>query len=117
LPAPLRCYTRRHALSFALGAPAAWAALALGAGYAQEAQPEAASDAPQCPSDDSMRISLNYVDVSPHGAERDCRNCEFWVAQQEGASCGGCTLIDGPISPLAYCDSWALMPTSAQPAS
>jgi High potential iron-sulfur protein len=69
-------------------------------------------DAPQCPSDDedSMRMSVNYIEVSPHGADRDCRNCEFWVPANAGAACGECTLVAGPISPLAYCDSWAPAP-------
>jgi len=64
---------------------------------------------PECPAEDgqSMRDTLKYVELSPHGAERDCRNCEFWIAEETGAACGGCTLIPGPISPIAYCDVWA----------
>ena len=68
-----------------------------------------------CPADDdSMRASVNYVDVSPHGAERDCRNCDFWVGGGDAATCGECTLVSGAIDPRGYCDSWALVAASAQ---
>jgi hypothetical protein len=68
--------------------------------------------------DASMRASLNYVDVSPYGAAQDCRNCEFWLAEAPGEACGGCTLISGPIGPLAYCDAWALAAgAAAQPSA
>ena len=72
-----------------------------------------------CPAsfeDEASRASAHYVAASPYGAERDCRNCEFWIPNTEGQGCGGCTLISGEIDPLGYCDSWALA-ESAQTAS
>lgn len=109
-PGQAKRASRRDALRMIACAPAAWALVAGGAGQAQEAA------APVCPSeDDGMRASLNYIEVSAYGAERDCRNCDFWVAAEGDAACGGCTLIAGPISPYAYCDSWALMAGAAEP--
>lgn len=107
-----------------MGAPVALgAAVVAGRSHAQEAAEPAAGEAPaqaapsaapaealpNCPAEDgeAMRASLKYVELSPHGAERDCRNCEFWIPEEAGAACGGCTLIPGPISPTAYCDVWA----------
>jgi hypothetical protein len=53
-----------------------------------------------------MRTSLAYVDRSPHGATKNCTNCNFYQAAAAG-QCGGCTLIRGPIHPEGYCNSWA----------
>lgn len=64
-----------------------------------------------------MRVTLGYVELSPYGAEKDCRNCEFWIPQEAGAACGGCTLIAGTIDPLAYCDVWALAANYVPPAT
>jgi hypothetical protein len=57
--------------------------------------------------DDTLRDTFEYVDVSTYGAAEDCRNCEFWMPVEAGASCGGCTLIAGPISPYGWCTAWA----------
>lgn len=76
----------------------------------------AATDVCAAEDSDGMRGSLNYVATSRFGAERDCRNCQFWRTTA-GAACGGCTLIDGLISPTGYCDSWALAPAAATPAA
>lgn len=54
----------------------------------------------------AMRNQLQYVDETPN-PEQVCTNCALWVAPAEGASCGGCNLIKGPIAPNGYCISWA----------
>ncbi len=57
------------------------------------------------PQQQSTRSSLGYVAQSPHGAQKNCANCNFYTAGS--GRCGGCTLIAGPIEPNAYCNSWA----------
>lgn len=57
------------------------------------------------PSDLALRESLEYVDLSPHGAVKDCRNCSYWLPPKESA-CGGCTIMRGQVHPLGYCTSW-----------
>jgi len=71
------------------------------------------SDGPDCtdtsaltPQQRSTRSSLAYVEQSPHGAEKNCENCNFYTAASAN-ECGGCTLVPGPILPEAYCNSWA----------
>lgn len=53
-----------------------------------------------------LRTSLKYVDRSPHGETKNCSNCAFFVEGPKG-ECGNCTLVQGPIHPLGYCNSWA----------
>jgi len=53
-----------------------------------------------------LRTSLEYVDRSPHEETKNCSNCAFFVAGSK-TECGACTLIQGPIHPLGYCNSWA----------
>jgi len=48
--------------------------------------------------------TLKYVATSPDPAKL-CDNCKFWEPV-EGKTCGGCTLIKGPINPKGYCSSW-----------
>ena len=57
------------------------------------------------PAEQATRSSLGYVDNSPHGAQKDCANCQLFEAAAEG-QCGGCTLLAGPINPKGYCNSW-----------
>tara|TARA_B100001750_G_scaffold244494_1_gene261963 strand:+ start:335 stop:676 length:342 start_codon:yes stop_codon:yes gene_type:complete len=58
------------------------------------------------PQQQSTRSSLGYVAQSPHGAQKNCANCNFYTAG--GANqCGSCTLVPGKIDPNAYCNSWA----------
>jgi hypothetical protein len=52
------------------------------------------------------RANLNYTDRSPH-PDKTCANCRFFVSTGQEGPCGGCTLVDGPIHPAGYCDSWA----------
>jgi len=49
--------------------------------------------------------TLKYVSVSTE-PEKRCDNCKFWLPSETGATCGGCTLIKGPINPKGYCSSW-----------
>ena len=53
------------------------------------------------------RNSLAYVDASPHGAAKNCTNCQFYEAAPSAGQCGGCTIVPGPIHPEGYCNSWA----------
>lgn len=98
--------SRRRALRFLALTPVACLAFA---GRSADSQ-EAAASVCASHEDESMRYTLNYVDISPFGADKDCRNCEFWIPVESGASCGGCTLFGGTVDPLGYCDSWALAP-------
>ena len=53
------------------------------------------------------RKALGYVSDSPRPSQV-CANCQLWIApEQEGQPCGGCILIQGPIHPKGYCNSWA----------
>lgn len=54
----------------------------------------------------AARTGLAYVDTSPHGAQKNCLNCNFYTEAPAG-QCGGCTLIKGPIHPQGYCNGWA----------
>jgi hypothetical protein len=49
--------------------------------------------------------TLKYVAHSKEEGKR-CDNCKFWEPAVEGETCGGCTLIKGPINPEGYCTSW-----------
>jgi len=56
--------------------------------------------------DAALRSALEYRDVSPHGEKKSCSSCAFFKAGKEH-QCGRCTLVQGPIHPLGYCNSWA----------
>ncbi len=56
-------------------------------------------------SDIQLRETLNYVAETPNPDER-CDNCEYWVDDQHGPECGGCTLFAGPVHPAGWCSSW-----------
>ena len=55
----------------------------------------------------TTRTSLAYVDTSPH-ADKNCLNCQLWTSGEVATQCGGCQVMQGPIHPLGYCNSWAL---------
>jgi hypothetical protein len=59
-----------------------------------------------------MRENLKYVAKTPDPA-KPCTACNFWVAPAEGATCGGCTLIKGPIHPDGYCASFVVKPAAS----
>ena len=58
------------------------------------------------PEDAKLRTALEYRDRSPHQEAKNCGNCAFFVAGSKD-QCGQCTLVQGPIHPLGYCNSWA----------
>lgn len=58
------------------------------------------------PAQQATRSSLGYVDNSPHGASKNCANCNFFQGAAEN-QCGSCTLVPGQINPAGYCNSWA----------
>jgi hypothetical protein len=57
----------------------------------------------------NMREGLAYVDSAP-SPDKVCTNCAFWEEAPAGQLCGGCQLIEGPIHPDGYCNSWAPIP-------
>lgn len=56
-------------------------------------------------SDIQLRETLQYVAETPNPGER-CDNCEYWIEDQHGPQCGGCTLFAGPVHPGGHCVSW-----------
>jgi hypothetical protein len=54
----------------------------------------------------NSRQALGYVDRTPN-EEQICANCRFKAAYEQDASCIGCTLFAGPVSPGGYCTGWA----------
>ena len=54
----------------------------------------------------AARTNLHYVDESTVDG-KDCENCALYVAAAEGAQCGTCQTIKGPIHPRGYCDIWS----------
>lgn len=61
-------------------------------------------------SEAQMRDSLSYVDISVEDG-KICSNCALYTQAAEGAACGGCTILKGPINPKGYCISWAMATT------
>jgi hypothetical protein len=55
----------------------------------------------------AARQALNYVDVTPEEGQY-CGNCRFQQAYEQDASCLGCQLFAGPVSPAGWCSSWAV---------
>ena len=53
----------------------------------------------------ATRTTFQYKEVSDDPA-KVCTNCNFWQAPAAGQSCGGCTLVKGPIHPGGGCISW-----------
>jgi hypothetical protein len=56
--------------------------------------------------DAELRSALDYRELSPHGEQKSCASCAFYLASKKN-ECGQCTLVRGPIHPLGYCNSWA----------
>lgn len=52
------------------------------------------------------RKALKYVDKSAK-ADQNCANCGLYQASQKPDSCGGCTILKGPINPAGYCAGWS----------
>ena len=53
-----------------------------------------------------MRETLEYAEVSPHGAAKECGGCSFFGSRAE-AACGACEILGGPVSVTGYCHSWS----------
>ncbi|MDY6949142.1 MAG: high-potential iron-sulfur protein, partial [Pseudomonadota bacterium] len=51
----------------------------------------------------SMRASLNYVDVSPD-AGKTCAKCAFFEASGDG--CGMCQLLHSPVNAKGHCEGF-----------
>lgn len=51
------------------------------------------------------RESLKYVDKSTK-PDKTCANCNLYEAPDSEGSCGGCSVVPGPINPAGYCNSW-----------
>jgi len=59
-------------------------------------------------SDVRLRASLDFTERSPHGSEKECAGCEFFRAVVGDADgCGTCQIVQGPVNPRGYCDSWS----------
>lgn len=58
------------------------------------------------PADVEMRNTLQYVDKSTDPA-KNCANCQLFKAPAAPGTCGGCTVLKGPINPAGLCKSWA----------
>ena len=116
--------TRRNflfKLTAASGATLGMAGILTGCGGGEEAPAgEAASEMAAAPAAEGcmdvsglstaeadMRNTLGYVDVTADDA-KNCANCALYTVAVGGASCGGCTLLKGPIAPNGYCMSWAM---------
>ncbi len=56
--------------------------------------------------DAALRSALQYRNLSPYGEEKSCAICAFFRAGKKN-ECGRCTLVEGPIHPLGYCNSWS----------
>lgn len=52
-----------------------------------------------------QRENANYVDETPNPEQR-CNNCQLYTEPEEGAQCGGCQVLAGPVHPQGYCDLW-----------
>jgi len=55
--------------------------------------------------DKDMRTQLKYVDKSEK-PDQHCSLCQLFVAPKDGAACGTCTVVKGPINPDGYCSSF-----------
>ena len=56
-------------------------------------------------SDQSMRNSLGYADVSPN-PQQVCGGCMYFTSQEPGEGCGSCELLPGQVNSGGRCDSW-----------
>lgn len=51
------------------------------------------------------KAAVNYQD-GPNG-DQQCDNCVFWVPGDTPDAVGGCSMVQGEISPVAWCAIWA----------
>lgn len=52
-----------------------------------------------------MRTTLKYTGDSPY-PDKNCSNCNFFTAPENGKSCGTCSIVPGPINAKGHCTSW-----------
>jgi len=57
----------------------------------------------------ATRTTFKYKSSS-EDPTKVCNTCNFWQPSADGALCGTCTLVKGPINPLATCMSWVVKP-------
>ena len=57
------------------------------------------------PDEVATRTTFKYLETAEDPA-KVCTSCNFWQEPKDGASCGGCTLVKGPIHPGGGCMSW-----------
>ena len=56
--------------------------------------------------DIKTRENLKYM-AKAEDPEKVCTKCNFWLEPKDGAPCGGCQLMKGPIHPGGSCISFA----------
>lgn len=94
-----RRISRRHALTVVV---ASSGAALLGCGGSSGVRCDDVSGLSA--NDADFRRGQGYVDRSTRPG-RTCASCNFFEAAAP-ESCGGCTLIAGPINPEGYCNLW-----------
>lgn len=56
---------------------------------------------------ESVRRTLNYVEISPH-TDKTCSGCDFFKAASAPGGCGSCEIFSGEsANPGGHCDSWS----------
>ncbi|MCX7863876.1 MAG: high-potential iron-sulfur protein [Novosphingobium sp.] len=60
----------------------------------------------------SRRRSLGFIETGPIAARR-CGNCIFFTATS-ASGCGTCQLLNGPVTALSTCNSFAARPEQKQ---
>ena len=51
------------------------------------------------------KSSVQYQE-EPKG-DQNCANCQFWIEPEGDSKMGGCQIVQGKISPEAWCNLWA----------
>jgi len=51
------------------------------------------------------RKDFQYIAKSQF-PDKLCSNCQLWIAPEQGKTCGGCEIMEGPINPNGYCTAW-----------
>ncbi len=99
---------RQHLVQLGLGASALAVAPALHAcgGKKKEEKLTCTDTTGLSPAEVEQRESAEYTDESPHERKK-CDNCNWYKVASPQGSCGGCTLLKGPIHPKGYCTLWA----------
>jgi hypothetical protein len=95
---------RRTFLVRGLGAPLVVGSAWLSAGCGSKPSAGCVNEAELTASDQSLRQSLQYRDVSPNAAQR-CSGCAFFKGGD--ASCGHCEMLSGIVSATGHCASWS----------